>query len=271
VVTKHRLPFFAPWTAPISLPAWQELWRIFNGGTPIPIVLDLPVESGIAVSTAEREMELLDIHHKLIVGRYAEWAPGAVHLTRAARNMLNVLARPHREVDVRMEIRGEPVRVLVAAPPRGRVVRVIIRHSVVAMDVVDTVVPELAAVETLPPSPGPGRIHALAIPVADLERAIERYRSVRFTETLTGNIGRVTEQVHRLLWYDPALRAKFGIAARDRVGKRARDPFAVVVHDSPDGRHTVARRGDHITVDRAANGQLTRMLTDRLNAVGERG
>jgi hypothetical protein len=135
---------------------------------------------------------------------------------------------------------------------------------------VDTSAPERAAVETLPASPGDGRIRALTIQVSDLEQAIERYRSDRFIDTLARNIGRAAGDVHDLLRRDPTLKAKFGVAARDRSGRRARDPYALVVHDSTAGRHVVARRDTHVTIDRADTRQITTMLSQRLDAAANR-
>lgn len=259
----------APWKLPLSVAGWRELWRMFNDHTPIPVVLDLPREEGV-VLLSERERETPHTHRALISGGYAEWDGRKVQPTRAAEAMLRVLARPQREVDLRMEIRGEPVRVLAAAPLRGDVVRVVIRASLVSIESLATSSPELAAVDALPQPQGTGRIRALSIPVADLERAIAGHRSDQFIDTLARNIGRAAGEVYDLLRRDHILRAKFGVAARDHRGNRARDPFAVVVHDSTAGRHVLVRRDTHITIDRADNRQITAMLGQRIEAAAAR-
>jgi hypothetical protein len=261
----------APWKMPLSLPGWRELWRISSGRSPVPVVLDLPREEEI-VPMARWAEELRQTHRTLVAGGYAEWAGATARPTRVARDMLRVLARPHREVDLRMEIRGEPVRVLAAAPLRGDVVRVSIHASLVSIESVATGAPELAAVDVLPQPLGTGRIRALSIPVADLERAIAGQRSNHFIDALVDNIGRAAGEVYDLLRRGHTLRAKFGVAARDRDGNRARDPFAVVVHDSTAGRHVLVRRDTHITIDRADNRQIMAMLGQRLDAAaGGRG
>jgi EspG family len=264
----------APWNGPITLSAWQELWRLFSDRSPMPVVLDLPRADGIPLRTAW-EQEARNIHATLVAGGYATWTGETVRPSQDALTMLRVLARPHREIDLRMDIRGESVRVLAAAPLRGTVVRVTIhespdaRDSVVAVESVDTGAPELAAVELLPPSPGPGRIRARSVPADQLERAIDGYRSDRFIDALTTHIGRAAGEVHELLRHGHTMRAKFGIAARDAGGSRTRHPFALVVHDSIEGRHVLARRGTHITIDRADDRQITTMLGQRLSEVAD--
>lgn len=260
-----RLHISAPWTAPLSQPAWRELWRMFGDGIPLPIALDVPTGSRV-ISVSQQEHEQLAVHHQLVTHGYATWRGGTIQLTDPARAMLAVLARPSSEVDVRMEIRGMPVRVLAAAPRWGDVVRVVMRDSVVSMEKVNTSAAALAAVDTLPASPGTGRIQALTIPAAGLERAMAHYRGSPSIDVLTRNIGSAAGQVHELLRHEPTLRAKFGAAARNRAGRRTRATSTLVVHDSPAGRHVVSRQRNHVTINRADSAQLVVTLTRHLNA-----
>jgi ESAT-6 protein secretion system EspG family protein len=274
-MTISRMRSTAPWKTPLSLPAWQELWRIFSDHGPMPVVLDLPRSDGI-LSRHESDEQVRHVHAALVAGEYAVRVGETVRPSREAQAMLRVLARPHREIDLRMNIRGESIRMLAATPLRGNVVRVTIheapdvRDSVVAIESVETSAPELAAVELLPPSPGHGRIRARPIPVDQLERAIDGYRSHRFIDALTTHIGKAAGEVHELLRHGHTMRAKFGIAARDARGNRVRHPFALVVHDSNQARHVLTRRGAHITIDRADDRQITTMLGQRLSELTDR-
>lgn len=241
----------------------------------MPVVLDLPRSDGIP-SKCEWDEQVRVMHTTLVAGGYAVRVGETVRPSRDAQAMLRVLVRPHREIDLRMDIRGVSIRMLAAAPLRGNVVRATIheapdvRDSVVAIESVESSAPELAAVELLPPSPGPGRIRARAIPVDQLERAIDGYRSHQFIDTLTTHIGKAAGEVHELLRHGHTMRAKFGVAARDTNGSRVRHPFALVVHDSAQARHVLARRGTHITIDRADERQITTMLGQRLSEVTDR-
>ena len=274
-MTMTKLRSSAPWHTPISLPVWQEMWRIFSDSIPMPIVLDIPRSDGVRY-TAERDDERRHMHALLVTGGYAVHAGGTVRLSAQAQAMLRVLARPHREVDLRMDIRGESVRALVAVHRGGNVVRATIhessnaRDSVVVLESVSTGAPEYAAAELLPGSPGTGRIRALNIPVADLERAVDGFsRSDRFIDSLTKHIGKAAGDVHDLLRRDHTLRAKFGVAALDPKGSRARHPSVLVVHDSAEGRQVLARRGGHLTIDRVDDREITRMLAQRLADAAE--
>jgi ESAT-6 protein secretion system EspG family protein len=274
-MTIFRAHSTAPWQTPLSLPAWQELWRMFSDRGPMPVVLDLPRSDGV-LPRRESAEQVRRLRADLVAGGYAARAGESVRPSQDVQAMLRVLARPHREIDLRMNIRGESVRMLAAAPLRGNVVRVTIheapdvRDSVVAIESVETSAPELAAVELLPPSPGPGRIRARSIPVDQLERAIDGYRSHRFIDALTTHIGKAAGEVHELLRHGHTMRAKFGIAARDAKGSRVRHPFALVVHDSAQARHVLARRGAHITIDRADDRQIMTMLGQRLSELTDR-
>jgi hypothetical protein len=105
--------------------------------------------------------------------------------------------------------------------------------------------------------------------VDDLERALDGYRSDRFIDALTRNIGKSAGDVHNLLRRDHMMRAKFGVAALDPKGRRARHQSVLVVHDSAVGRHILARRGRHITIDRADDRLILQMLGERLSDAAE--
>ena len=269
MVTIPRLQCTATWP-PIALAAWQEMWRMYSSAIPMPAVLDLPRCDGIR-SMADRDRELRDIHAALVASGYAVDTERGVRLGKTAHAMLQVLARPSREVDLRMDIREVPVRAFAAAPRTGDVVRVRVdehedvRRSHVTVETVRTSTPVLAAVDLLPDSPGPGRFHALNIPVDQLERVIGEFRSDRFVNELRKYVGGVAADVHDLMVRrGHTMRAKFGLAALDRDGNRARHPSAVVVHDSIAGRHVLAQLDGHLTIDRVRGQQIVTMLEQRL-------
>ncbi|MFC4856813.1 ESX secretion-associated protein EspG [Actinophytocola glycyrrhizae] len=268
MVTASKLQSTTLWP-PIALVAWQEMWRMYSSTIPMPVVLDLPRTDGVR-SAADRNHEALGVHAALVASGYAVREGSGVRLSRDARAMLRVLARPSREVDLRMDIRGESVRALAAVPRSGDVVRVSIheyddiRRSAVVVESVRTSAPALAAVDLLPDSPGPGRIRALSVPLDQLERAIDGYRTDRFIDTLKAHIGSAAGDVQDLLRRGHTMRAKFGLAALNRDGRRARHPSAVMVHDSTAGRHVLAQRGEYLTIDRVNDHQVAAMLEQRL-------
>lgn len=264
-------PHSTPLGPPITLAAWQEMWRMYSPAIPMPVVLDLPREDGVR-SVAERDREAQEVHAALVAGKYAVRTGDGVQLSRTARAMLQVLARPMREVDLRMDIRAVSVTHALAAAPRdGDVVRVTVRkdaddvrRSVVILESVRTSAPALAAVDLLPDSPGPGRIRALTIPLDHLEHAIAEYRPDRFIDILKAHVGNAAGDVNDLVRRGHTVRAKFGLAALDRDGTCARHPSAVVVHDSTAGRHVLIRRNSHLTIDRANEQQVVTMIEQRL-------
>ncbi|WP_433870045.1 ESX secretion-associated protein EspG [Saccharopolyspora sp. CA-218241] len=203
----------------------------------MPLVLKVPSPGRTDVERAD----LVDSAWRSLAARDLGSATG---LDTAVEDALRLLARPDREVDGRLWL-GRGVRVLAAADDAADRAVLVVKEAD-RLEFRSAAASGLAreAVSVLPPAvAGPGR--SVSLRSADLDAAaaeagdgVERLpaalrrRGVRAedAENLTGMVGEVTAQ------------GQFGVAARDRLGRRHRGAHTIGTFDNDYGRYLQLRR-----------------------------
>ncbi len=157
--------------------------------------------------------------------------------------MLRVLNRPDREVDGRTWF-GRSIRLLAASAGD--------QHAVLAIKDGDTLTLRPAAISGLPreavsvlPALPAGQGHSVTLRSADLDAAAADAggdlhalgRELRRRGVRPGDAEALTRMVA-----DAGARGQFGVAARDRFGRRVRAPHVVGFFDNPHGRYVQLRR-----------------------------
>lgn len=229
-------------TAPITLTAleFDVLWEHLRLGA-LPLVVKVP-------SPGRTFEERADIETRVWAGLEARGLGRPVDVNPDIADLLAVLARPEREVDVRAHI-GRDVRVLAAsssegaAGAEGAAVAELSEGSVTLRSASASGLAS-AALAVLPPSAaGPGR--SVTLRTEDFESAANRAGGTRegFEQALlAGGLRGDDATVLAEMIKDVAHMGNLGAAARDRLGRRHRAPRVVSFFDTEDGRYVQVRR-----------------------------
>lgn len=196
----------------------------------------------------------------------------AVEVDPDIEEILGVLAKPQREVDVRAYV-GHNVRVLAASVGESAAVAELSDDRVTLRRTTGSSLPS-AALAVLPPAPaGPGR--SVTLPTADFEEAAKaaaRTREGFGNALLERGLRPDDAEVMIEMIKDVAHTGNFGAAARDRLGRRRRAERVVSFFDTEDGRYVQTRRPADdgtmwTTISPADLRKLTHHVTELLDEV----
>jgi hypothetical protein len=188
------------------------------------------------------------------------------------QELLGVLAKPDREVDIRAFV-GRDMRVLAAAAGAVAVVAELSGDTVTLRPASESGLPS-AALATLPANQaGPGR--SVTLPTADFEQAA---RSAGHTREAFGaallEVGLRPDDAEVLaeMIKDVAHTGNFGAAVRDRLGRRRRAVRVVSFFDTEEGRYVQTRRPADdgtlwTTISPADLRKLTHHVTELLDEI----
>ena len=221
---------------PITLSAleFDVLWEHLRLGS-MPLVVKVPSPGKTLEERARLEARVWADLEARGLGRPVEVDPDI-------EDMLGVLAKPQREVDVRAFV-GRNARVLAAAVGDSAVVAELSDGAVTLRRASDSGLPS-AALSVLPSAPaGPGR--SVTLRTAEFEQAA---RSAGRTREAFGaallEVGLRSDDADALVEMikDVLHTGNFGAAARDRLGRRRRAERVVSFFDTEDGRYVQIRR-----------------------------
>jgi hypothetical protein len=253
-------------TAPITLSAleFDVLWEHLRLGA-LPLVVKVP-------SPGKTFEERADLEARVWADLEARGLGRPVEVHQDIEEMLSVLAKPAREVDVRAYV-GRNVRVLAAAVGDRAAVAELSDGSVTLRRASATGLPS-AALAVLPATAaGPGQ--SVTLRTTDFEAAANAAGGTRdgFGKALldkglrADDAEALTEMIK-----DVANLGNFGAAARDRLGRRRRAERVVSFFDTEDGRYVQVRRPADdgtpwTTISPADLRKLTHHVTELLDEV----
>lgn len=251
---------------PITLSAleFDVLWEHLGLGD-MPLVVKVPSPGKTHEERALLEARVWADLESRGLGR-------AVEVDRDIEEILGVLAKPQREVDVRAYV-GRNVRVLAAAAGDLAAVAELSDQTVTLRRTTESSLPS-TALAVLPPAPaGPGR--SVTLPTAQFEsaaRAADRNREGFGAALLESGLRADDADVLVEMIKDVTNLGNFGAAARDRLGRRRRAERVVSFFDTEDGRYVQTRRpsddGTHwTTISPADLRKLTHHVTELLDEV----
>jgi hypothetical protein len=223
-------------TAPISLSAleFDVLWEHLRLGS-MPLVVKVPSPGKTHEERALLEARVWADLEARGLGRPVEVNPDIEEL-------LGVLAKPSREVDVRAYV-GRDVRVLAAAVDDTAAVAELSGGGVTLRRASATGLPS-AALSVLPAvAAGPGQ--SVTLRTEDFEAAAGAAGGSRdgFGKALLAQGVRADDaEALTEMIKDVAHMGNFGAAARDRLGRRRRADRVVSFFDTEDGRYVQIRR-----------------------------
>lgn len=251
---------------PITLSAleFDVLWEHLGLGD-MPLVVKVP-------SPGKTHEERALIEARVWADLESRGLGRPVEVDRDVEEVLGVLAKPEREVDVRAYA-GRNVRVLCASVGETGAVAQLSDDTVTLRRTTNTSLPS-SALAVLPPAPaGPGR--SVTLPTADFERAAREAGQNRdgFGPALleTGLRPDDAEALVEMI-KDVTNMGNFGAAARDRLGRRRRAERVVSFFDTEDGRYVQTRRPADdgtmwTTISPADLRKLTHHVTELLDEV----
>jgi hypothetical protein len=219
-------------TAPITLSAleFDVLWEHLRLGA-LPLVVKVP-------SPGRTFEERAEIETRVWAGLEARGLGRPVDVA----DLLAVLARPDREVDVRAYV-GRNVRVLAAACGETAAVAELSEGSVTLRSASATGLP--AAALAVLPSAAAGLGRSVTLRTADFETAANSAGGTRegFGQALlAGGLRADDATTLAEMIKDVAHMGNFGAAARDKLGRRHRADRVVSFFDTEDGRYVQIRR-----------------------------
>lgn len=223
-------------TEPITLSAleFDVLWEHLRLGA-LPLVVKVP-------SPGKTFEERAEIETRVWAGLEARGLGRPVEVNQDIADMLGVLSRPEREVDVRAYV-GRDVRVLAASAGDGAAVAELSDGSVTLRQVSASGLPS-AALAVLPARPaGPGQ--SVTLRTAEFEAAANGAGGTRegFGQALlAGGLRSDDAAALAEMIKDVTHMGNFGAAARDRLGRRHRADRVVSFFDTDDGRYVQVRR-----------------------------
>jgi hypothetical protein len=221
---------------PIFLSAleFDVLWEHFRLGA-MPLAVKVPAPGRTHEDRAQLEAQAWAELGARGLGRPVEVNPDI-------EDLLGVLAKPLREVDVRAFV-GRNVRVLAAATDESAAVAELSEQTVVLRRASESSLAS-AALAVLPAVPaGVGR--SVTLPTAEFERAAKsagRARDSFGAALLEQGIRPDDAEALVEMIKDVAHTGNFGAAARDRLGRRRRAERVVSFFDTEDGRYVQIRR-----------------------------
>lgn len=218
----------------LSALEFDVLWEHFRLGA-MPLVVKVPSPGKTHEERAQFEARAWAQLEARGLGRPVEVNPDI-------EDLLGVLARPEREVDVRAFV-GRNVRVLAAATGSSAAVAELSGDMVTLRRASESGLPS-AALAVLPPAPaGLGR--SVTLRTSDFEQAASSAGRNRdgFGQALAAT-GLRADDADALVEMikDISHTGNFGAAARDRLGRRRRAERVVSFFDTEDGRYVQIRR-----------------------------
>ncbi|MFT7836626.1 ESX secretion-associated protein EspG [Saccharothrix sp. BKS2] len=217
----------------ISALEFDVLWEHLRLET-MPLVLKVPSPGKTHAERGELERRAWTDLERRGLGR-------PVSLDPMLEDLLHLLNRPQREVDGRLWL-GRSVRVLAAAKGQSAVLAVLDDDRLTLRPASSEGL-HREALSTLPPLPaGPG--HSVTLPSADLDAAAA---AAATPDDLVGALtsrGVRPDDAQTLadMFRDVSSRGQFGVAHRDKWGKRVRPADVVAFFDTPAGRYLQLRR-----------------------------
>ncbi|GGP70401.1 ESX secretion-associated protein EspG [Saccharothrix coeruleofusca] len=217
----------------ISALEFDVLWEHLRLET-MPLVLKVPSPGKTHGERAELVRRVWADLERRGLGR-------PVSLDPALEDLLHLLNRPQQEVDGRLWL-GRSVRVLAAAKGRSGVLAVLDGDQLTLRPASGEGLPR-EALSVLPPL-GPGAGHSVTLPSPDLDAAAAGASTPEELETALRGRGVRAEDARTLaeMFRDAGHRGQFGVAARDKWGKRVRPERVVAFFDTPKGRYVQMRR-----------------------------
>jgi hypothetical protein len=251
---------------PITLSAleFDVLWEHLGLGD-MPLVVKVP-------SPGKTHEERAVIEARVWAALESRGLGRSVEPDRDIEDMLGVLAKPDREVDVRAYV-GRNVRALSASVGELGAVALLSDDTVTLRRTTDSSLPS-GALSVLPPAPaGPGR--SVTLPTADFEGAAAaagRTRDGFGNALLERGLRHDDAEVLVEMIKDVTHMGNFGAAARDRLGRRRRGQRVVSFFDTEDGRYVQTRRPADdgtmwTTISPADMRKLTHHVTELLDEV----
>ncbi len=253
-------------TEPITLSAleFDVLWEHLRLGT-VPLVVKVP-------SPGKTYEERADLEAQAWADLEARGLGRPVEVHQDIEELLTVLAKPAREVDVRAHV-GRNIRVLAAAAGDVAAVAELSEGSVTLRRASATGLPG-AALAVLPATAA-GRGQSVTLRTTDFESAANEAGGTRdgFGKALRDkglrldDADALTEMIK-----DVANLGNFGAAARDKLGRRRRADRVVSFFDTEDGRYVQIRRPADdgtlwTTISPADLRKLTHHVTELLDEV----
>ncbi|MGH3759810.1 ESX secretion-associated protein EspG [Actinophytocola sp.] len=253
-------------TEPITLSAleFDVLWEHLRLGQ-LPLVVKVPSPGKTFEERARLEQRAWTDLEGRGLGRPVEVHPDL-------EDMLPVLAKPDREVDVRAYA-GRDLRVLAAAAGEQAAVAELSGGQVTLRRASATALAGVA-LSALPASaPGPGR--SVTLRTEDFEAAAHGAEGVRegFQKALLARGIRADDaETLTEMIKDVTGTGNFGAAARDKFGRRRRAERVVSFFDTEDGRYVQIRRSAQdgtpwTTISPADTRNLTHHIEELLDEV----
>lgn len=248
----------------LSALEFDVLWEHLRLGT-LPLVVKVP-------SPGKTHEERADLEARAWADLEARGLGRPVDVDPDLEELLGVLAKPTREVDVRAYV-GRNVRVLAAATGESAAVAELSEGSVTLRRVSATGLPS-AALAVLPSAAaGPGQ--SVTLRTEDFEEAANEAGGTRegFGKALLAKGLRVDDaDALAEMIKDVSCLGNFGAAARDRLGRRRRAERVVSFFDTEDGRYVQVRRPADdgtlwTTISPADVRKLTHQVTELLDEV----
>jgi hypothetical protein len=217
----------------ISALEFDVLWEHLRLET-MPLVLKVP-------SPGKTHAERAELEHRVWADLERRGLGRPVALDPVLEDLLHLLNRPQHEVDGRVWL-GRSVRVLAAAKGQSGVLAVLDNDQLTLRAASSEGLPR-EALSVLPPLPaGPG--HSVTLPSADLDAAAAHATTPDDLENALRARGIRQQDAHTLaeMFRDADNRGQFGVASRDKWGKRVRQDRVVAFFDNPHGRYIQLRR-----------------------------
>lgn len=250
---------------PITLSAleFDVLWEHLRLGD-MPLVVKVP-------SPGKTHEERAQLEARAWFDLEARGLGRPVQVNPTIEELLGVLAKPDREVDIRAFV-GRNIRVLAAAAGNVAVVAELSDTTVVLRPASESGLPS-AALATLPANQaGPGR--SVTLPTTDFEQAARAGTTQEAFGAALLEVGLRQDDAEALadMIKDVVHTGNFGAAARDRLGRRRRAERVVSFFDTEDGRYVQTRRAADdgtlwTTVSPADLRKLTHHVTELLDEV----
>jgi EspG family len=222
---------------PITMSAleFDVVWDHLRLGE-MPLVVKVP-------SPGKTHEERAQIEARVWADLEARGLGRPVEVNPDIEDILTVLAKPQREVDIRAYA-GRNLRVLAAVAPSGAAAVAELSDGTLTLRHASGTNLPSAALATLPSAPaGPGK--SVTLPTAEFEHAAQNAGRTRegFAEALqsTGLRADDAEALVEMI-KDVANMGNFGVAARDHLGRRRRGDRVVSFFDTEDGRYVQIRR-----------------------------
>ncbi|HYQ70157.1 ESX secretion-associated protein EspG [Actinophytocola sp.] len=251
---------------PITLSAleFDVLWEHLRLGA-MPLVVKVP-------SPGKTHEERAQLAARVWADLEARGLGRPVEVDPDIEELLGVLAKPQHEVDARVYV-GQNVRLLAASVGETAVVAELTDGTVTLRRAPEAGLPS-AALSVLPAAPaGPGR--SVTLRTTEFERAaLDAGRTREAFGAALQETGLRADDAEALVEMvkDVLHTGNFGVAARDRLGRRRRGERVVSFFDTEDGRYVQIRRPSDdgtmwTTISPADLRKLTHHVTELLDEV----